>query len=171
MTNLPNIPTKLGKQRGILSIYLLHSLKKKPKSGYELLSEINKKTDGTWKPSKGTIYPLLKNLEEEGLIKVKNVDKRSKHIFEVTLEGKNVLLNFKKHGKQMEKKFNQFRKLISEIVSPKETEIVNLLFDIRMTSISKIKKNKGDVVEILEKCLLNLKKLNFDYSEVKINET
>lgn len=166
MNNLPNMQTKVGKQRGILTIYLLHSLKKKPKSGYEILSEINKKTDGTWKPSKGTIYPLLKNLEEEGLIKVKNVDKRSKHIFELTIEGQKVLSNVKKHGKQMEKKFNQFRKLISEIVSPKETEIANLLFDIRMTSISKIKKNRGDVVKILENCLLNLKKINLDYREM-----
>lgn len=166
MTILHNMPTKVGKQRGVLSIYLLHSLKKKPKSGYELLAEIKNKTQGTWIPSKGTIYPLLKQLEEEGLINVKSVDKRSKHIFEVTVEGKKVLSNVKKHGKQMEENFIQFRNLIGEIIAPKETEIVKLIFDIRMTSISQIKKNKGDVLKILEKCLLNLKKINLDYRKV-----
>jgi len=169
MTKLFDMPTKTGKQRGILSIYLLNSLKKKPKSGYELLSEIKEKTDGAWTPSKGTIYPLLKHLEEEGLIKVKRVDKRSKHIFEVALEGKKVLSNVKKQGKQMEEKFIQFRNLISEIISPKEIEIVNLLFDIRIASISKIGKNKGEVVKILETCLLNLNKIILDKS-VKWNK-
>ena len=48
MTNLLNIPIKTDKHRGILSIYILHSLKKKPKSGYELLAEIKEKTEGTW---------------------------------------------------------------------------------------------------------------------------
>jgi len=162
MTKLFDMPTKTGKQRGILSIYLLHSLKKKPKSGYELLSEIKEKTDGAWTPSKGTIYPLLKNLEGEGLIKVKCVDKRSKHIYEVTLEGGKVLSNVKKQGKQMEEKFIQFRNLISEIISPKEIEIVNLLFDIRMASNSKFGKTKEEVVKILETCLLNLKKITLD---------
>ena len=166
MTKLFDMPTKTGKQRGILSIYLLHSLKKKPKSGYELLSEIKEKTKGAWTPSKGTIYPLLKHLEEEGLIKVKSVAKRSKHIFEVTLEGEKVVSNVKKHGRQMEEKFIQFRNLIGEIISPKETKIVNLIFDIRMTSISQIKKNKGEVVKILETCLLNLKKIALDSKEV-----
>lgn len=162
MANLFDMPTKVGKQRGILSIYLLHSLKKKPKSGYDLLSEIKEKTDGAWIPSKGSVYPLLKHLEEEGLIKVKSVDKRSKHIFETTLEGKKVLSNVKKQGKQIEEKFIQFRNLVGEIISPKETEILNLIFDIRMASISRIGKNKGDILKILETCLLNLKKINLD---------
>jgi len=167
MTNLLNIQSKAGKQRGILSIYLLHSLKKKPKSGYEVLSEIKKKTDGVWTPSKGTVYPLLKHLEEEGLIKVERVDKRSKHIFGVTIEGKKVLSNVKKHGRQMEVKFIQYRNLISEIIYPKETEIIKLLFDIRMASISQIEKNKEEVMKILETCLINLKKINIDSKEEK----
>jgi DNA-binding PadR family transcriptional regulator len=162
MTSLLDIPTKAGKQRGILSVYLLHSLNKKPKSGYELLSEIKEKTGGTWIPSKGSIYPILKHLEVEGLIKVKSVDRRSKHIFEVTYEGKKVLLNVKKHGRQMEEKFIQFRNLITEIISPKESEIVKILFDIRMTSISQIGKNRKEVLKVLETCLLNLKKLSLD---------
>ncbi len=166
MSNLLNIPIKSEKHRGILPLYILHSLKKKPKSGYELLAEIKEKTEGTWIPSKGTIYPLLKHLEKEGLIKIKSVEKRSKNIFEITTEGKKSFTSIKKHGKQMEKTFVQFRNLMSEIISPKETEIVNLIFDIRITSISQIKKNKGEVIKILETCLLNLKKIDLNSKEV-----
>ncbi len=166
MANLLNMPTKVGKQRGILSIYLLHSLKKKPKSGYELLAEIKEKTKGNWIPSKGTIYPLLHHLETEGLIKIKSVEKRSKNIFEITTEGKKSLTTIKQQGKQMEKQFMQFSKLMSEIIAPKETEIANLIFDIRMTLIPRIKKNKGEVEKILKTCLLNLKKINLNSEKV-----
>jgi len=160
MTNLLNIPIKTDKHRGILSIYILHSLKKKPKSGYELLAEIKEKTEGTWIPSKGTIYPLLQHLEKEGLIKIKSVEKRSKNIFEVTVEGKKSLISIKKHGKQMEKTFVQFRNLMSEIISPKESDLEKLIFEIRLNSMSNAKGKKDDVIIILKNCLNNLKKIN-----------
>jgi len=81
MAQIFSIETKKGKQRGILSIYILHSIKKKPKTGYDLIAEIKDKTEGTWDPSKGTIYPILKHLEEDNLISVKEIGLRSKKIF------------------------------------------------------------------------------------------
>ena len=36
MSNIFNIQTKGGKQHGILSLYILHSLKKNPKTGIDL---------------------------------------------------------------------------------------------------------------------------------------
>jgi DNA-binding PadR family transcriptional regulator len=165
MSNLLNFPTKAGKQRGILSIYILHSLKKKPKSGYELLVEIREKTEGTWIPSKGTIYPLLKQLEAEGLVQIKSVDKRAKNVFEITSEGKKALSHIKKQGQQMEKKFMQFRKIISEIVSHDNIEMTNLIFDIRKTSFSSIsKENKEEIIKILKRCLSDLKKVTMSKS-------
>ena len=166
MPNLLNIPIKTEKHRGILSIYILHSLKKKPKSGYELLAEIKEKTEGTWIPSKGTIYPLLQHLEKEGLIKIKSVEKRSKNIFEITDEGKKSLISIKKHGKQMEKTFMQFRNLMSEIISPKEADLSNLIFEIRLTSMSADKGKKDEVFKILKHCLNNLKKIDLIDSKV-----
>ena len=62
MANLLNIPTKVGKQRGILSIYLLHSIKNNPKSGYELLSEIKGKTDGSIEKTITTSEPTTVTL-------------------------------------------------------------------------------------------------------------
>jgi len=159
MADLLDISTKAGKKRGILRIYLLHSIKKKPKSGYELLAEIKDKTKGIWIPSKGAIYPLLKQLKEEELIKIKSVDKRSKNIFEITQNGNKALSMFKKHGKQMEEQFIQFRNLIGDIISPKDVEIAKLLFEIRINSFSKIKKDKDRVTNILINCLSDLNEI------------
>jgi len=159
MSQLFSIETQKGKQRGILSIYILHSIKKKPKTGYDLIAEIKDKTEGTWDPSKGTIYPILKHLEEDNLISVKEIGLRSKKIFMITSEGKKTLSNVKKHGRQMEENFLKFRKLISEIGEFKNEGIVELLYNIRMISISKSKIKEDEVRNILDNCVNCLKKI------------
>ena len=159
MSNIFNIETKNGKQQGILSIYILHSVKKEPKTGYDLIAEIKEKTEGMWTPSKGTIYPLLKHLKEEKLISIKQIGERSKQIFMITDEGKKTLSNAKKHGRQMEENLLKFRKLISEIGEFKNETIVELLYNIRMISISKSKIKEDEVRNILDNCVNGLKKI------------
>ena len=159
MPNIFNIETKGGKQHGILSIYILHSVKKEPKTGYELIAEIKEKTEGIWTPSKGTIYPLLKHLKEENLISIKQIGERSKQIFMITDEGKKTLSNAKKHRRQMEENFLKFRKLISEIGEFKNENIVEILYNIRMLSISKSKIKEDEVRNILDNCVNDLKKI------------
>ena len=36
--------------------------------GYEMITEVEDRTGGAWRPSAGSIYPTLKLLEDEGLI-------------------------------------------------------------------------------------------------------
>ena len=159
MPNLFNIQSE-GRGRGLLTAYMLHSLKVKPKSGYEILTEIKEKTHGNWTPSKGTVYPLLKHLEEENLIKTKSVDKRSKHIFEITSDGKNLLKDIKKHGKKMEEKFVQSRKLMAEVMGKNDTDIADKLFEIRDTVCSIKKSERDEAIKILDNCLGKLKKIS-----------
>lgn len=40
-----------------------------PKNGVELMDEIEKMTQGWWRPSPGSIYPLLEQLKSEGMVK------------------------------------------------------------------------------------------------------
>ncbi|MBW6461696.1 MAG: PadR family transcriptional regulator [DPANN group archaeon] len=54
-----------------MALYVLYTVKKDPKYGYEILSDIKLKCKDLWVPSKGTLYPLLNKLENEGLISVK----------------------------------------------------------------------------------------------------
>ena len=159
MSQLFRFETQKGKQRGILSIYILHSIKKKPKTGYDLIAEIKDKTEGTWDPSKGTIYPILKHLEEDNLISVKEIGLRSKKIFMITSEGKKTLSNVKKHGRQMQENFLKFRKLISEIFGSKHGENAEFFHNIRVLSVSKSKIKNDEVINILDKCVNDLKKI------------
>ena len=41
--------------------------------GYELIQQIAEKSNGTWKPSPGSIYPALSQLEDEGLVLIDKV--------------------------------------------------------------------------------------------------
>lgn len=50
--------------KGLLRYYVLRLLKEKPMSGSEIVEEIAKETGGRWRPSPGSLYPLLGWLQE-----------------------------------------------------------------------------------------------------------
>jgi DNA-binding PadR family transcriptional regulator len=39
-----------------------------PTNGYQIIQEISERTQGVWRPSAGSVYPALQQLEDEGLI-------------------------------------------------------------------------------------------------------
>jgi DNA-binding PadR family transcriptional regulator len=39
-----------------------------PLNGYQIMQEIEKRSDGLWRPSPGSVYPALAQLEDEGLV-------------------------------------------------------------------------------------------------------
>jgi DNA-binding PadR family transcriptional regulator len=77
---------KFGTKRGDVRLVILAMLKEKPMHGYELISTLDKRTNGLWRPSPGSIYPTLQMLEEEELI-VSN-DTSGKKVYELTEAGR-----------------------------------------------------------------------------------
>jgi DNA-binding PadR family transcriptional regulator len=57
---------RIGVPKGMLRHITLNILKREPMSGSELTGQIYEYTD--WRPSPGSMYPLLASLQEEGLI-------------------------------------------------------------------------------------------------------
>jgi DNA-binding PadR family transcriptional regulator len=47
---------------------ILSLLAEEPATGYGLIRTIAERTDGTWTPSPGSVYPTLQQLVDEGLI-------------------------------------------------------------------------------------------------------
>jgi len=62
---------------GQLRLYLLALLEQGPRHGYELITALADRFGGTYRPSAGTIYPRLARLEEEGLVRRTEGDRRS----------------------------------------------------------------------------------------------
>lgn len=77
-------------KQGFLKFYLLKLLSESPAglSGYELMKRIEEET-GFWRPSPGSIYPLLAALEEREL--VRHRPDGDKKIYSLTAKGEEAL--------------------------------------------------------------------------------
>lgn len=56
-------------QKGYIRLAVLMLLNKKPSHGYEIMKEINQRTQGFWRPTAGGVYPILSDLEKSAYIK------------------------------------------------------------------------------------------------------
>jgi len=56
------------RRRGDVRVAILALLTERPMHGYEMIQELEERSDGMWRPSAGSIYPTLQLLEDEGLI-------------------------------------------------------------------------------------------------------
>jgi len=55
-------------RRGDVRAAILALLTERPMHGYEIIGELEQRTEGAWRPSPGSVYPTLQMMEEEGLL-------------------------------------------------------------------------------------------------------
>lgn len=60
-------------RRGDVRAAILLLVAEEPMHGYELIQQIVERSGGVWKPSPGSIYPALSQLEDEGLVIIEKV--------------------------------------------------------------------------------------------------
>lgn len=65
---------------------LLVVLAERPMHGYELITELEERSAGRWRPSPGSIYPALTRLEKQGLVTAE--DSGDKKVFSLTERGR-----------------------------------------------------------------------------------
>jgi DNA-binding PadR family transcriptional regulator len=73
-------------RRGDVRLALLLLLGEEPRNGYQLMQTIEERSDGRWRPSPGSVYPTLSQLEDEGLVRA--VDGDNGKVFEITDAGR-----------------------------------------------------------------------------------
>ncbi len=54
--------------RGDVRAAILALLREGPRNGYQIMSEVEERSGGAWRPSPGAVYPALQLLADEGLI-------------------------------------------------------------------------------------------------------
>jgi DNA-binding PadR family transcriptional regulator len=63
-------------RRGDVRAALLVLLEEEPRNGYGLMQELEQRSQGVWRPSPGSVYPALAQLEDEGLVRAQERDGR-----------------------------------------------------------------------------------------------
>ncbi len=73
-------------RRGDVRLALLRLLAEEPRNGYQLMQAIEELSGGAWRPSPGSVYPTLAQLEDEGLVRAVETDGARR--FEITDAGR-----------------------------------------------------------------------------------
>ena len=71
------------KRRGDVRAALLLLLAEEARNGYQLMQTIEERSGGRWRPSPGSVYPALAQLEDEGLVRA--VERDGTKLFELAI--------------------------------------------------------------------------------------
>jgi len=94
--------------KGFVRYQLLKKLDEKPMSGSEIMSELQNETKGYWRPSPGSIYPLLAWLQDQNLIKEAEKTEPGIRRYLLTDEGKTFLESETKSRDEINKHMENF---------------------------------------------------------------
>ncbi len=87
-------------------------------TGSEIMKELEEVTSGVWRPSPGSVYPALAELERKGFIEAIDIDGRSKK-YCLTDYGKETVMKLRRNPKWL-LKFRKTSKLWHVLFEPKD---------------------------------------------------
>ena len=80
-------------RRGAVRTAILTLLDERPMHGYEIITQLEERSGGRWRPSPGSIYPALVKMEHHGLVTSEEAD--GKRQFELTDRGRQMLTDLR----------------------------------------------------------------------------
>ena len=104
-------PAKFKKELKLrmYAFFVLYFLRERNMSGYGLAKAIKRETKGFFSSTPGNIYPVLKVLEVEGLVKSSSPSgKRRKTMYKITSKGKTTAVELAKSYKERFEKITSF---------------------------------------------------------------
>ncbi len=105
--------------KGLLRHYILHKIAEKPVHGYELIQDIDSKTEGGWRPGAGSLYPILKKLVRDGYIKAETgTGPATRRTYRITPEGLRNLAEAKHMFSSFQHRWANLRNLFIELIDP-----------------------------------------------------
>ena len=73
-------------RRGDVRAAILLLLEEQPRNGYQVMQELEQRSEGAWRPSPGSVYPALQLLADEGLIRAESHEGGT--VYSLTDEGR-----------------------------------------------------------------------------------
>jgi len=175
----PFLQRPQGAPRGLLHIYILHRISLGPTHGYEISQFIEEKTEGAWRPGAGSIYPTLRKLVNEGLIRASSKSQgaeSSQRIYEITPAGLECLNKGRDMFANIGRKWSSMRGIFVELMDP--THISTFLIegqksgfqmsrDIIESKMSELETSEAEFA--LKEYILNLER-QLDWTKAKLRE-
>src|SRR5665213_134640 len=75
-------------RRGDIRTAALLLLAEEPRNGYQIMQEVQERSGEVWRPSPGSVYPALQQLEDEGLIRSSEGGGGTGKVFELADAGR-----------------------------------------------------------------------------------
>ena len=86
----------MRRRRGFVQVAILHLLKEESMHGYQIMKELEERSDGAYSASAGTVYPALQELVDQHLIELDTgTDKK---VYSLNGNGIKRLEEMAKHG-------------------------------------------------------------------------
>ena len=135
--------------------------------GYDLIKEIEMKTDGAWRPGAGAVYPLLRKLAKRGDLSPNKSREFGPNqvVYEITPQGLRRISVAKKVMKSYPSRWKMMSSLFLELLEPDDlvkfvlslfefqTEILRIILDSERTGLG-----QEDKVFALRQYRLNLER-------------
>jgi len=99
--------------KGFLRLTILKLLNEREMSGSEIMDTIERETKGLWRPSPGSVYPLLAWLVDKGFIREANRGEEGVKRYTITEEGK----AFLKNANEFEAGLSSLRFMVPTLIS------------------------------------------------------
>jgi DNA-binding PadR family transcriptional regulator len=83
--------------RRLIGLYALSMMEREGElHGYALSDRIAERTGGVWRPAAGAVYPSLRRLLDEGMVRVRTRGRR--RLYQVTPSGRGLLKRIRSHA-------------------------------------------------------------------------
>lgn len=147
---------------GFSRYYILELLKRKPRTGKEIIDHATEESGGNWKPSPGLIYPLLGRLLDEGLIEEAKDGK-----YQMTKKGKSTAADVEKINDAVKKQLDVLFRLgnVEKFVAMDILERITTMGSLLSANISNMTKEETERYRKFLK--LELQKMENDNSKEK----
>lgn len=171
-------------QKGYIRMGLLILINKKPAHGYEIMKEINNRTQGFWRPTPGGVYPILRDLEKSGYIKGhwETQKNRKLKVYKITKSGQAILRRaIVKQAEISSNISNLFREFARDVLNiEKDTQLPEIpsMFSAFLDeknegvqTLDRLERHRRHAIEGMKKMREELKELDKKISQLKTNST
>ena len=131
-------------RRGDVRAAILDVLAVEPMNGYQVIQQIAERSGGAWKPSPGSVYPTVQQLEDEGLVGAQ--EDGGRRLLRLTEAG---LAYVEEHPDEMAATWRVFDESVTEDTGDLKPVIGQVMSAVWQIIVSGSAQQQADAAEIL----------------------